>query len=929
MIYSAKELCLRYNVTKSILNCRNEFDLRKLLVGEIIIIVKVLKCKMLCIFKIARNGDGHIACAKVLCRIVNITAECADSFKAAGLKCLCDALVKSTNTLGIEAKCNLILGSVTNNGLNSLVIKLYVTVLHSKSEIYLTGNVENILEFLLRNYNLVYILVLSKINVCSTSFLNVSVCINDFTKINNILISYYKVVDMSGIAHKSAINVELNIFCDKAWCFCTLCSLTTDNSTNELSSSKLFSTFLFCRSCYSRLNDLIINVSNRIVNAHTCDRLLFCRSFFYGSRSFFYRSRCFLYGSGCFLCYRSFCYGFLRGLTNYDSSNVRYTLRSIFKLAKYHTVFCRSFLYGSFFYGSRCFLCYRSFRCFYCRCFYNFSSFFYNFSSLFGYGSFFVACVMDYQSRLVFYHGSFRCRSFNCLDNDHIIEVFNNMTRLFNNFGSGFLYNSRCFLCRNNSNYRLDRFFCFFAYNLFLCLCKSEVCKSRSYRFALGGFLCGSLRKFNSCKLTNYGLCYFCALFISTCNLNRLNRTNNGCCLICLFICLCNFYVCKLTCNRSAFAKRFFICANYCGFNDLTLDGLCGFKNLRLCTSDIYCCKLTNCKLGSSICLFLCKSEIAFCNLCLYGFRLGNCKSLCLCKSEVCKLRTRRLILNLMCYGSIMNCNSIYTCKSCLCLVGFNCFGSGFSLNCINVSNFNLCDVAFCYLFYRFNNLCLCTCRNYNRMNYNRILRFFCGILRNCAGNYYLKVMVLNNLGHVGVVIFFGIVLFGKVFYIIINNRCGCGLCFCSRSLFFHNRFCFFFREFLEIYGHRLSICRSNCFRIVYRLFLVSNDRLCLCYGSFFHYRSCYGSSFFYSFCYGSLNRLCTCYRCNESINFVKLSACNNMCSRYILYNTLGKRTNNRFLYHFRCGLCHRFFKHCSRFLKHCCRFFYFFRSNY
>ena len=286
-----------------------------------------------------------------------------------------------------------------------------------------------------------------------------------------------------------------------------------------------------------------------------------------------------------------------------------------------------------------------------------------------------------------------------------------------------------------------------------------------------------------------------------------------------------------------------------------------------------------------------------------------------------------------------MNCNSIYTCKSCLCLAGFNCFGSSFSLYCINVSNFNLCDVAFCYLFYRFNNLCLCTCRNYNRMNYNRILRFFCGILRNCAGNYYLKVMVLNNLGHVGVVIFFSIVLFGKVFYIIINNRCGCGLYLCGRSLFFHNRFCFFFREFLEIYGYRLSICRSNCFGIVYRLFLVSNDRLCLCYRSFFHYRSCYGSCFFYSFCYGSfflyrscygssffysfrygsLNRLCTCYRCNESINFVNLSTCNNMCSRCILHNALGKRTSRSYFFRFYYGFFLSFYRSRSCFFGSLC----------
>ena len=263
-------------------------------------------------------------------------------------------------------------------------------------------------------------------------------------------------------------------------------------------------------------------------------------------------------------------------------------------------------------------------------------------------------------------------------------------------------------------------------------------------------------------------------------------------------------------------------------------------------------------------------SKIAFSNLCLYGLGLGNCESLCLRKSEVCKLGTSVLILGTFSRGSILNCDSLCTCESCFCLASFNCFGSLFSAYGISVCNSDFCHMTFSRLNRRLGALCRRVCQSY-RMYDNRFLGFLCGILGNCAGNYYLKVMVLDNSWHVGVVIFIGIVLCRSVFYIIIINRCDFGLCLCGRSLLFYYLFCFFFREFLVIYGYRLIICGSSCFGVVYRLFLVSNDRSCLCcgsnfflgfcYGSLFLCRSgCYWSSFFLGFCYGLAHGSFVCH---------------------------------------------------------------------
>ena len=255
-----------------------------------------------------------------------------------------------------------------------------------------------------------------------------------------------------------------------------------------------------------------------------------------------------------------------------------------------------------------------------------------------------------------------------------------------------------------------------------------------------------------------------------------------------------------------------------------------------------------------------------------------------------------------------MNCNSIYASDLCRYLTRFNCLFSAFSTYSVSMSKFNLCKATFCYVCRSCNGLFLCTCGNHNRMNYNRILDFLSGILRNCSGNYYLKIMVLDNSRHVRIVIFLCFNLCGNVFYIIINNRSG--LCFCCRSLFFYCLFSILFREFLEICGYGLIICGSK-------------DWSCLCYrsrfflnhchesGSFhygfsrrFHYRSCSNLSsrlfylrFFSNRC-GS--GLCTCNGCKDEINFISLSACNNVCSSCILYDALGKRTS-------RSGFCYLF----------------------
>ena len=144
---------------------------------------------------------------------------------------------------------------------------------------------------------------------------------------------------------------------------------------------------------------------------------------------------------------------------------------------------------------------------------------------------------------------------------------------------------------------------------------------------------------------------------------------------------------------------------------------------------------------------------------------------------------------------------------------------------------------------------------------------------------------------------------------------------FCYRNCFFNSGFCFRFCDYC------LNVSRFFAFNNVCRLTnlyntlgkrtnnrFFSNFGSVFCHGSCFFCSFCYGSSFFCNFCY----RNCFfnngfCFRFSDyCLNVSRLFAFNNVCRLTNLYNTLGKRTNNRFFSNFGSRFCYRSCFFCS-----------------
>ena len=149
---------------------------------------------------------------------------------------------------------------------------------------------------------------------------------------------------------------------------------------------------------------------------------------------------------------------------------------------------------------------------------------------------------------------------------------------------------------------------------------------------------------------------------------------------------------------------------------------------------------------------------------------------------------------------------------------------------------------------------------------------------------------------------------------------------FCNRS-FYRGNCCNKFVNIVSLSAFdntcRISILYDTVVKRtnLYGFFSNFGSRFCygscffcsFCCGSCFFCSFCCGSCFFYSFCYGSFFCSDFCFRFSDYCrNVSRLFAFNNVCRLTKLYNTLGKRTNNRFFSNFGSRFCYRSGFFCS-----------------